>query len=438
MRKYIVILCLMLPLGAAAQEEQKKGSGLTVDAELLSRGELRRGGLRGKTESEDPKADEAQFVVDRVRLTAGYKRDSLTVKFSFQHEGLWGMEGEGSNFNIYEAWAQLRSKQGFFARLGRQELRYDDERILGNNDWAMAALSHDVLKLGYEGHGHKIHAFAAYNQNAKNTRGGTYYANGSQPYKTMQTLWYHYNVKPIPLGISLLLMNVGMQSGTEDDYHTVNQQLYGGYITFKPKNLKVELSYYRQAGKASLDYKTGSDIPLKSWMGSVKATYDINKCVSAYAGYDYLSGDKDFVVPSNIHVGMVQHKEINAFTSIFGSMHKFYGAMDFFYVSAYYGTNSPGLQNLFGGVNLKPVKNLSIDASYHYMATASSIENLKKTLGHELEVSASYKVMKDVRVAAGYSLMIGSETLERLQRSTDKRLLRWGWLMAVITPRIFQ
>ncbi|MBR1469606.1 MAG: hypothetical protein IJ605_05805, partial [Prevotella sp.] len=285
MKKYIAILSLLWPLGLAAQEVQetpKKGSGLTLDADLLSRGELRYGGLNRS--DGDLVADKAQFVTSRARLAAGYQRDSLSLKVSFQHQGLWGMEGGGSSFNIYEAWAQLKFGHGFFARIGRQELSYDDQRILGNNDWAMAALSHDVLKVGYEGHGHKVHAFFAYNQNAKNTAGGTYYENGSQPYKTMQSVWYHYDVGKFPLGVSLLFMNVGMQTGTEDDYRTEYQHLYGGYLTFAPKNLKLELSYYRQGGKASFDYKSGSTVPLKSWMGGVKATYDFNKWVSGYAG----------------------------------------------------------------------------------------------------------------------------------------------------------
>ncbi|MBR1469156.1 MAG: hypothetical protein IJ605_03470, partial [Prevotella sp.] len=152
--------------------------------------------------------------------------------------------------------------------------------------------------------------------------------------------------------------------------------------------------------------------------------------------YDYLSGDKDFVVPGQGQIGLVRHTEINAFTSIFGSTHQFYGAMDFFYVRSYYGTNSPGLQNLFAGVKVKPVKGLSLDASYHYMAISSDVSNLKKTLGHEVELSADYNVLKDVKVSAGYSLMSGTKTMEKLQRTSDKRLLRWGWLMVVVTPRI--
>jgi hypothetical protein len=328
-------------------------------------------------------------------------------------------------------------------KIGRQELCYDDERILGSNDWAMAGLSHDVLKVGYEGHGHKAHAFAAYNQNKKNQNGGTYYWNGAVPYKSMLGAWYHYDVPNFPLGASLLFLNIGMENGTETEHHTTTQQLYGGYIHFTPKRFSLELSYYRQSGDASLEYSSGTELPLKAWMGNVKSSYDISKMFRAYAGFDFISGDREFVVPKQGHIGSkkpltaIRHTEITAFTSLYGSTRNFYGMMDFFYVSTYYATFSPGLQNLYAGTVVKPLKDLSLDLSYHYMATATKLPELNMTLGHMIDFSASYQLMPDVTLQAGYSYMSGTDTMLRLERTNDSRRLRWGWLMLTISPRIF-
>lgn len=78
----------------------------------------------------------------------------------------------------------MRSKQGLFVKIGRQGIEYDDERILGYDDWAMTAPTHDMLKLGYEGHGHKVHALLAYNQTSDNVAtGNSIYTGGIQPYK---------------------------------------------------------------------------------------------------------------------------------------------------------------------------------------------------------------------------------------------------------------
>ena len=436
-RSILLLVLLLMDFSTTwAQEENtdENTNRLTIDAQLMSRGETRRGGLPGNTEEKDE--NKASFVSNRARLSVGYEREQLSLKVTAQHQGVWGAEG-GGKFNIYEAWAQMKANNGLFARIGRQELIYDDERILGNNDWAMAALYHDALKVGYENHSHKLHGVVAYNQNSKNVNGGTFYQDGSQIYKTMQTIWYHYDVPKMPMGVSLLFMNIGMQAGTPEEYTTLFQQLVGGYVSYHPRNLLLEAAYYHQMGKASLDYTSTADLPINAWMASVKATYDFNSRLSGYVSYDHLSGDKQFTVPGQGSMALTRHTKMSAFTSTFGSTHKFYGAMDFFYVSAYYGTFSPGLQNLFGGVVYKPVKGLSCDFSYHYLATSTQLKELNKTLGHEIELRASYKILKDATIALGFSYMKGTDTMEALKRSTGRQQLHWGWLMLNFSPRVF-
>ena len=176
MRNFLLIATLLAVAPVWAQKDsvtvkEKPENELTLDAQLMTRGEIRRGGMITKDKVQD--AEKANFIVARTRLAVGYKRDVLSMRVNIQHVGLWGAEGEGKNLDLHEAWAQL-SKYGLFVKVGRQELCYDDERILGRNDWSMAGYSHDVLKFGYEGHGHLAHAFLAYNQNNKNMYGGTY------------------------------------------------------------------------------------------------------------------------------------------------------------------------------------------------------------------------------------------------------------------------
>ena len=111
--------------------------------------------------------------------------------------------------------------------------------------------------------------------------------------------------------------------------------------------------------------------------------------------------------------------------------------MDFFYVTTYVNGFTPGLQNLYFGGHVQPLKGLKLSASYHYLATAVSLNDLNKTLGHELEFEASYRIMKDVNLSLGFSYMTGTETMERLKRASNDGSLRWGWVSLNITPRIF-
>ena len=83
------------------------------------------------------------------------------------------------------------------------------------------------------------------------------------------------------------------------------------------------------------------------------------------------------------------------------------------------------------------MKRLNINASYHYLAIATHLNDMEKTLGHEVELQGSYAFSNDVRLALGASFMKGSETMERLKRSTNKNDLRWGWITLSVNPRIF-
>lgn len=426
---FCMVLALLFSFGLKAQEADNQFS---LDAQLVTRGELRAGGF--KADSLD-KYRRTQFVLGKYRVTADYKRSWLEVKLSPQFAGIWGQGG--ANISLYEGWANMQTKNGLFVKIGRQELEYDDERIIGNDDWTMTAPTHDVLKLGYDGESHKIHLMAAYNQNADSIETGiSYYAGGLQPYKTMQTLWYHYDTPKKMFGVSLVGMNIGMQSNNKKDPDaTYYQQLVGTYMAFRPKYWSLEGAFYYQLGKEE------HGLPIDAFMGSVKATVRPSENYNIFAGYDYLSGDKFFSVPAEGHLGLVHHDKIRGFSAIFGSHHEFYGAMDFFYMKNYYHGFTPGLQNLYIGGNVSPVDGLNLNAAYHYYAIATDLDYLdSKTLGHEVDFSASYAFNKAVLVSAGYTYMHGTETMVRLQQIqevTEQRKLHWGWLMLSVKPTLF-
>ena len=426
MKKIITLLLLVTSAVAFAQEDEGKNQ-VDVDLNMLGRGEMRFGGF-----TEGVEENRAQFLMERTRLSLGYKRKYIEVKVTAQHSGIWGQSNKGS-FNLYEAWAKLYTKHGLFAKMGRQVLSYDDERVIGANDWAMAANSHDVLKFGYEGFGHKVHAIFGFNQNAESITGGSLYTGDS--YKMMHTLWYHYDVPKIPIGVSVLFMNIAMQGDKYNDEHFKDpcnryQQLVGGYLSYRPGKLSTEASYYHQLGRNEKNAK------IDAWMASIRAQYQISRKVGVVAGYDYLSGDDYFVLRSKGGLGLPQHKVFKFFNPIYGSHHKFYGMMDFFYVQAFSDTFSPGLQNLYAGASYSPIKGLNLRATYHYLAMATNLKDVSKTLGHDIDIEASYQVLKDARVSLGFSYMAGSETMEKLKRVEENEHLKWAWLSLVVSPHI--
>jgi len=438
-----MLLLLAASTGSFAQKDSINKISLGLN--LITHGEMCGGGLP-KSDSKTINEDRSQFLFGRTRINVDYERRGLQAHAVIQNMAIWGMSGN-QILNLYEGWVKMTAKNGLFVQAGRVELAYDDERIIGPNDFATAALSHDIVRAGYEGKGHKLHAIFAFNQNGENFYNGTYYDNGAQAYKTMQTVWYHYDFPKVPLGASLLFMNLGLQAGgykqvngnkVEDENNpprTENQQMWGCYLNFHPKYLTLEGSYYRQTGKVVNENKYSK--PIKAWMASVKATVKPADSYGFELGYDYLSGDDYVPVAYGGPLVMVYHPEIKGFTPLYGSRTKFYGIMDYFYQSAYTNGFTPGLQNAFLGVFGNPIGKLNCSFTYHYLAVATELAELNRTLGHSIELQASYQLSKDITLLAGYTEMYGTETMARLKQDGSSKSARWGWFTLAISPSLF-
>lgn len=417
---YLALGLLLLPGMAWAQKSEKENE-FTMSMQIRPRAEYRNGALYPRIEGDKA----ASFINNRARLSMEYKRSDLSMKISAQHVGVWGQDPQidtNGRFIMNEAWAKLNLGSGFFAQLGRQTLSYDDERILGGLDWNVAGRYHDALKLGYEHNAHKLHFILAFNQNREKTKGGTYYYDGAQPYKNMQTLWYHYTADALPLNASLLFMNLGLETGdaATETSDTRYLQTFGTYITYKPQSWDLQGAFYYQTGKNK------SAQSVAAFMASVKAAYALNKQWSISLGYDYLSGNDG------------DGGKFRAFDPLYGTHHKFYGAMDYFYASAWQGL-APGLQDAQLGINFKVSKKVSMQLNYHYFATAvevDDVDDLNKSLGSEVDYQLDWNVMKDVKLSAGYSFMLGTKSMNLVKGGDHERWQDWGWVSVNINPRI--
>ena len=162
MRAYCTMLLLVASLSCWAQPDSSKINQLSVGMNFMTHGETCGGGLPRAGDNK-PIEDRSHFLMGRLRLNVDYERPGLQIHAIIQNKAIWGASGNQS-LNLYEGWAKVTAKNGLFAQLGRIALSYDDERAIGPNDFSIAAKSHDALRVGYEGYGHKLHAILAYNQ----------------------------------------------------------------------------------------------------------------------------------------------------------------------------------------------------------------------------------------------------------------------------------
>ena len=387
---------------------QGSEQALTADAQLRSRGEYRNGALMPRNEGDQP----AVFVNERARLSLQYDRSDLAVRLSAQHTGVWGQDPQvdkQGRMAVSEAWARLKFDHGlFFVQAGRQPLVYDDERILGSLDWNVAGRFHDALKVGYDGFLNQAHLILAFNQNDERVHGTYYDRQQAQPYKSMQALWYHFKSDIMPLGVSVLGMNVGTESGTPERSSTEYMQTVGTHITYQPSSWQAHASFYYQTGKER-----------SAWMASVGGSYRINDEWDVSAGYDILSGDDS------------DNGKTNDFNPLYGTHHKFYGAMDLFYASPFAEGQKPGLQDFQASVKTTVVPKVPMQLNYHYFASAAKMDGSVCGLGHEVDYQLSYG---DRRL----QLHVATEHDELCQRRQSPQLAGLGLAVAQrVAPHLY-
>ena len=239
-------------------------------------------------------------------------------------------------------------------------------------------------------------------------------------YKNMQTVWYHYKSDYTPFDASLLFMNLGLETGdaATKESHTRYLQTMGTYITYKDNGWNVDGAFYYQMGKNLNAEK------VSAFMASLQAAYAIDKTWTVVASADYLSGDSG------------DSDKYKAFNVLYGTHHKFYGAMDYFYASDFKNGYAPGLFDKRLGVRFRASDKVDMDLNYHHFSTAAKLPNLKKALGSEVDYQINWSVMKDVKLSAGYSFMRGTETMDVVKGGNHKSWQDWGWVSVNINPRV--
>lgn len=413
---YLLIFTALLLIPNQVAMAQEDGE-FTVKAQVRPRFEYNHGAQLPLGENDKP----ISFISNRARLSLGYDNGFLSMGASGQDISVWGQKPQIDNmpnFTLNEAWVKL-TKNNLFLQLGRQALAYDDDRILGTLDWHQAGRWHDALKMGFDNQEHRVHFILAYNQMPKGPRQGTFYEMGGQPYKFMQTAHYLYNNRE-NFSASLLFMNLGFQAGHPEEPSIHHMQTAGTHLTYKSNALNLTGSIYYQMGK------TASGLDLSAYMMALKAQYNVAPLFTAALGINYLSGDSN------------SNEKFTAFNPLYGTHHKFYGAMDYFYASAY---PNYGLVNPYVSLIFKPLNKFTLDVTYHHFSAQQPIDvegEEKKGLGSEIDLTVTYPIRPYITLQGGYSMMFGTEAFFVAKGGSKERTQHWMFVSLNVNPTIFK
>jgi hypothetical protein len=368
-------------------------------------------------------ADGSNFISQRTRLNFDFKNEKLKLKLSMQNVRVWGdVSTLSANDNanaLHQAWAEIVLNSKLSLKLGRQEIVYDDSRIFGNVGWAQQARSHDAFIFKYfPNQNNRLDVGFALNSDSQSEVDNLY--SNVAGYKTFQYAWYHGKFNQ--LGISFLLLNTGIEyldgsANQKIDYF----QTIGPRFTYKKDKFNANAALYFQSGKII-------DTKVNAIYYSANIGYKLNDKLKVAIGYEYLSGkDMDD-----------SDADIKTFSPLFGTNHKFNGWMDYFYVG--YG-NPTGLQDIYATIAYNKEK-FSAKLVPHLFSAAANVYNgtdkMNAGLGTEIDLAFGYKIAKDIKLSAGYSVMMATETMEVIKSGDKDENNSWAWIMFTFKPNLFK
>ncbi|MGD2035333.1 MAG: alginate export family protein [Bacteroidales bacterium] len=379
---------------------------LTITAEIRPRAEMRKGYKQLSDTTDLP----AVFVSQRSRLSLEFNQNRYRIYFSLQDVRVWGDEtnysstgitGDNASIDLKEAWGEYFFTDKLSLKFGRQEIKYADQRLLAARNWNQHGMSYDALLLKY--HGSFIcDAGISYN-NDKELLYQEYFSTGKM--KTLDFLFLSKQLNDHFRG-SILYVLSGFQNPDKEEgiyfRHTP-----GALVDFSLGNLTVNGSAYYQSGKNS----KGNDVSAYFW--NLSSVYAFPGSVIS-AGIDYISGH-NFASTDSSYL-----KKDHLFDLLYGARHRYYGHMDHF-SNLSKGTGGGGLIDVYAGSEIGIGKSIEVQAAYHYFRLQNNVQDpetediLNKSLGNEIDLSISYRPVKEIKLEAGYSILLSTKSLNKLQ-----------------------
>ena len=400
-------------INASAQDAFK------IAAQYRVRPEMRHG---YKTLSADT-SGAAFFIAQRARLIFDYKKENLKAYISTQDVRTWGDEEQLKNIpglSVNELWIELFFKNNFSLKMGRQELVYDDQRLLGNADWNNATRSHDALLLKYTNKEKKInwHIGGAFNQNGEPLFETSYTLNN---YKFFAFTWLKKEFTKSSVSATAIVN--GLNSVSTASKSVKASFTFGPLYSYQDKNFKAILGGYYQTGK------TESNLLLSAYMLNSYAELH-NKIFFGGGGVDYLSGNSDKT--------SLSHSQ--SFSTLYATNHKFYGYMDYF-INIPSDTKQRGLIDPYLRIGVTAVKNFkaTLDIHHFYLANENNyaVNKIQKSLGTEFDFLTEYQPSSLINLQAGYSMMFATKNMELIKGGNSNNYNGWAFIMLKVSPTFF-
>ncbi len=406
--------------GVGAKGGDASAGGLSAEVRIRPEFTQNRNDLNSDADDQDG------FWGHRVRLGAKYGfSDWVRALVVVQESRSFGSTttAGGGELGIHEGFIELTPPllPGLRIRLGRTELSYGGERLIGRDDFSRAGTAFDggIIRWGHLPW-FDIEAFYAKIHESRLTDGdtdffGAYMTTEAVPNTTIEAYY-----------MGLLTEQVVVQQDAErkreDAIHTLGVRAEAVVSGLRidgeavvqlgsrtdPADLTKELDHFATAFFAELSYQ----IPIKT-----------SPTLGGF--FVYASGDAN---PTD-------SKSVN-FQPLFPTRHSFLGTMDLFSWS--------NIMDVGGMLELTPPAGFGFFAAFHYYLqvqrngglqgplggsiTPTGAESNGKKIGYEIDAALSWAPNDHLQLQLGYSIFMPSTVPEQLKIGSDSA--QWAYLQA--------
>ncbi len=367
--------------------------------------------------------DDNSFVLLRTRVHAGYSpADWLTIFGEGQNSSSTGdrrnpnPQSDGP-FDLHQGYVRLGpiKEVPLSLKVGRQELIYADERLVGAFDWDNIGRTFDAARLRYEQKTFWVDAFSsrvvlpndnAFDQpNWDDWFSGVYGSTRSLVPKTEVQLYF---LGDNASSDSPRRITTAVRGNSPRDIYTIGSrfqtlpgQFHGWEFNGEFAGQFGDFEY----APGTPGVVTGERLNHVAYATHIEGRYTFSAEDSKPAlalGFDYGSGDDD---PTD--------KEHNTFVNLYPTNHKFYGAMDFL--------SWQNVLDPYFKASIAPAKGLNLSLTYNvfWLATTSDffyqVNQAPRTAGgygihpgngsfagQEIDFVASYQPTRCLQVQGGY------------------------------------
>ncbi|TFG62647.1 MAG: hypothetical protein E4H28_07405, partial [Gemmatimonadales bacterium] len=384
------------------------------DVEFTLSGEVR---VRSELDARTSDAGTDHATLLRTRLGAlARPSEQVGVFIQLSDSRVFGEEANtladatADRLDVHQAWLAWTPQPNLTLTVGRQELAFADERLVGPVDWTNVSRAFDGARLNLRAAGWTLAGFAmSLDEQAALLATGLnprVNADSTASDRSLFGLWAatdHFD-----------LFALGDMNATDGpDRSDIDRYTFGGRARTQLGNVALQATGAYQVGD-----QTQTGIPrqdLEAYMASAAANYLLTGSLRGQIGVqaDVLSGDES---PLDDTFG--------GFNTLYATNHKFYGFMDLF-LDLPRQTGDLGLVDVMFRAMIRPDV-WTVKADVHHFSLAE--ENLAgdKAIGVELDLTASRTLAGGLGIQAGYSLFSPSDAAKVSPIGLGEDTLHWA------------